>query len=90
MELKKVQDRLIVEQAQVCVRCGEVEQVVSESCQHIFENTIELTLVEKAKRFGKNIVKIQDTNLMLNALVQPRMPLEQVAERKASIEDIAT
>ena len=90
MELKKVQDLLIIKQAQMCARCGEVEQAVSEACQHIFENTDELTPIEKAKRLGITIVQLQDNILMLQALVQPMMLSEQVAERKASIEDIAT
>ena len=75
-DLKKAQDHLIVEQAQLCARCSEVEQAISDACQNIFYNTARLTPVEKAKRLGKNIVQLQDTNLMLNALVQPAMPLE--------------
>ena len=50
----------------------------------------ELTVVSKAKHLGETIFKLQDTNLMLNALVQPTTPPEQVAERKASIEEIVT
>ena len=46
---KKVQDHLIIEQAQMCARCGEVEQVVSEACQHIFENIAKINPIEKAK-----------------------------------------
>ena len=70
-------------------RCGKIEQVVSEACQHIFENTANLTLVEKAKLLGKNI-QLQDNKLMLQDLVQLTTSPKQVAERKASIEDIAT
>ena len=57
-ELKKMQDLLIVEQEKMCSRCSKVEQVVSEAYQHIFENTTELTPVEKAKRLGKTIVQL--------------------------------
>ena len=89
-ELKKVQYPLIVEQAQMCARCGKVEQAFSEACRHIFENMAELTLVEKAKWLGQTIVQIQDTNLMLNALVQPMMLPKHVVEWKASIEEIKT
>ena len=48
-ELKKVQDGLIVEKEDMCSRCGEVEQAVSKSCQHIFKNMIELTPGVRAK-----------------------------------------
>ena len=47
-------------------------------------------MVAKAKNLGETIIKLQDTNLILNALVQPMMPLEQVDERKASIQEIVT
>ena len=47
-------------------------------------------MVAKAKCLGETIIKLQDTNLILNALVQPPTPLEQVDETKASIEEIAT
>ena len=57
-KLKKVQDRLIVEQAQMCARCGEVEQAVSEAYQHIFEKTIELIPVENKKGLGQTIVQL--------------------------------
>ena len=90
MEFKKEQDRLIVENALMYAKCGEVDQAISEACQHIFQNTVDLTPVEKAKRLGKNIVQLQDNNLMLQALVQPRPPPEHVAERKVSIEYIVT
>ena len=56
IELKKVQDHLIIEQAQICARFSEVEHAISEACQHIFENTAEITLVDKAKWLGKTIV----------------------------------
>ena len=49
MELKKAQDHLIIEKAQLCASVGEVEQAVDEACQHIFENTTELTAFAKAK-----------------------------------------
>ena len=55
-ELRKVHDRLIVEQAQKCARCGEVEQDVDEACQYIFESTIELTVVAKSKNLGETII----------------------------------
>ena len=74
----------------MCARCDEIEQAISETFQHIFENMVELTLVEKAKWLGKTIVQLQDTNLMLNYLVQPATTPKQVTERKSSIEDIAT
>ena len=48
-KLKKVQDRLIVEQAHLCTRCGKVEKSVDEACQYIFERTVELTMFDKAK-----------------------------------------
>ena len=74
----------------MCVRCGVVEQAIIEACEHIFESMTKLTLVNKAKRLGQTIVQLQDTNLMLNALVQPTIPLEKVEERKACVEEIAT
>ena len=74
----------------MCARCGDVKKAVDEACQYIFESTTELTIVDKANRLGETIIKLQDTNLILNALVQPMMPPEQVSKRKASIEEIAT
>ena len=70
-------DCIIAEQAQKCARCGEVEQDVDEACQYIFESTIELTVVAKAKHLGETIFKLKDTNLMLNSLVQPTTSSEQ-------------
>ena len=86
--MKKAQNHLIIEKAQFCASVGEVEQAIDEACQHIFDNTTELTAVSKAKRLGETIVKLQDTNLLLNALVHPETPPEQVAEHKNSIEEI--
>ena len=74
----------------MCAKCGEVEQAIFEAFQHIFDSTIELTLVDKAKRLGKIIVQIQDAKLMLNALIQPMTPPDQVSKRFAFIEEIAT
>ena len=74
----------------MCGKCDEVEQAISESYQHIFENTTELTLVEKPKQLGKTIVQLQDTNWILNAMVQPMTSSKRVVERKASIEEIET
>ena len=39
---------------------------------------------------GQTLVQLQDTDLLLQAQVQPTMPPEQVAERKNSIEEITT
>ena len=36
--LKKVQDRLIVEQVQLCALCSEVEHAISDACQKLFYN----------------------------------------------------
>ena len=46
--------------------------------------------IDKAKQLGETIVQLQDTNLLLNALVQPMMLPKQVVERKDSIEEITT
>ena len=75
-ELKKAQDYLIIEKAQLCASVGKVEQAVDEACQHIFENTTELTAFAKAKRLGEVISQLQDTNLLLNALVHLETPPE--------------
>ena len=69
-----MQDCLIVEQVQLCARCDEVGQAIIEAYQHIFEITADLTLVNKEKQLGKTIVQLQDTNLVLNSLVQPMTP----------------
>ena len=53
--------------------CGMVEQAIDEACQHIFESMTELTVVAKAKQLGEIIVKLQDTNILLNAPVHPTM-----------------
>ena len=55
-ELKKVQDHLIIEKAELCASCGTIEQVVDEAYQHIFECTVELTIVPNAKQLGEIIV----------------------------------
>ena len=47
--LRKAQDDLIIENAQLCASCGKVEKVVDEACQHIFENIANITAVAKAK-----------------------------------------
>ena len=57
-ELKKVQVRFIIEKAQFYASCSEVEQVVDEACQHIYENTEELTSIDKDKRLGEVIVQL--------------------------------
>ena len=69
----------IIELAQLCASVGEVEQAIDEACQYIFESMIELTVVAKAKHLGETIVKLKDTNLMLNSLVQPMTSSEQAA-----------
>ena len=48
-KLKKAQDHLIIEKAQLCASVGEVEKAVDEACQHIFESTTKLNAVAKAK-----------------------------------------
>ena len=88
IELKKAQDLLIIEKAQICASCGEVKQVVDEACQHIFRSIANITPVAKANQLGEIIVQLQDTNLLLNALVHPSTPPEQVSERKATIDEI--
>ena len=66
-----------------------VEKVVDEAYQYIFESMTDITIVVKAKQLGEIIFQLQDTNLLLNALVHPVTLLEQVAERKDTIEEIA-
>ena len=50
----------------------------------------ELTLVKKAQWLGQTLIQLHDHNLLLHAQAQPTTLLEQVAERKASLEEIAT
>ena len=57
-ELKKAQDHLIIEKAHLCASCSEVEQVFHEDFQHIYENTVELTGIDKDKRLGEVIVQL--------------------------------
>ena len=64
-DLKKAQYYLIVEQAQLCAWCSEVEQDISDACQNMFDNTSVLTPVEKAKRLGQTLIQLQDTNFLL-------------------------
>ena len=51
-DLKKGQDRLIMEQAQLCAWYIELEQSISVACQDMFDTTTELTPVEKAQWLG--------------------------------------
>ena len=39
---------------------------------------------------GQTLIQLQDHNLLLQAQAYPTTPLEQVAEHKASLEEIAT
>ena len=56
IDLKKKTDRLIVENAQLVATRGEVEVVVDEPYQHIYESTTELDAVTKSKQLGEVIV----------------------------------
>ena len=56
----------------------------------MFDATTKLTPVKKAQRLGQTLVQLQDHNLLLQAQAYPTTPLEQVAEHKASLEEIAT
>ena len=89
-ELKKEQDCLILEKVQLCASCSEVEKAVEEAYRHIYERTMAITAVAKAKRLGEVISQLQLTNNLLNSLVYPDMPPEQIAKRKNTIEELAT
>ena len=69
---------------------GEVEAVVDEACQHIYEIMMELDPTAKSKRLGEAIIQLYLTNNLFNAMVYPDMLLEQVVEWKNAIEAIAT
>ena len=88
-ELKKEQDRLIIEKGKLCASCREVEQVVDDAYQHIYQSMTELTVIAKAKRLGEVHSQLQLTNNLLNSLVYPDMPPEQISERKNTIEEFA-
>ena len=59
-----------------------------DACQHIHERTIELDAVAKEKQLGKVIMQLQQDNIILNSLVYPDTPPEQVEERKGAIKNI--
>ena len=75
-ELKKEQDHLIVEKAQLYASCSEVEKAVDEACQHIYEIMMKRTAVSKAKRLVEVIAQLQLTNNLLNSLGYPNTPPE--------------
>ena len=52
-ELKKETDCLIIEKAELFASHKEMEEAVTDSCQHILESTIELDVVEKERDLGK-------------------------------------
>ena len=58
--------------------------------QDMVDTPTELTLVEKAQQLGQTLIQLQDHNRLLQAQAQPATPPEQVGERKASLEEIAT
>ena len=58
---------------------GKLEEAITNAFHYIHESTIELDAVVKAKRFGEFIAKLQFDNIMLNAIVYPETPPEQVA-----------
>ena len=74
----------------MCASYRELVQDIFVACQDLVDAAVELTLVEKAWQLGKTLIQLQDHNLLLQAQAQPTTPLEQVAERKASLEEIAT
>ena len=51
---------------------------------------MKLTIVSKAKRLGEVIAQLQLTNNLLNSLIYPEMPPEQIIELKNNIEEIMT
>ena len=75
-DLKKAQDRLIVEQAQLCVWYSELEQAISVACQDMVDTPTELTPVAKAQQLGQTLIQLQDHNLLLQAQAQPTTPPE--------------
>ena len=88
--LKKEQDRLIVEKAQLWENKVCLEKVVSVACQQVPENTEEMDAEAKAEWLGAVIRQLKHGNDDLHALVNPGTPPVKAAERKTTIKDLAT
>ena len=68
----------------------ELEVAVEESFQHVLENTTELDAVAKAKKLGVVIEQVQSETSILDALIHPSTPQEQIVTRKDEIEELDT
>ena len=88
-ELKKETDRLVIEKLKLFTSQGQAEKAITNSCQYIHEITTDLDAVGKAKRLGEFIAQLQLDHIILNSMVHPETPPEQVPERKSAIEEIA-
>ena len=89
-ELKKEQDRLVIEKAQHWDRRVQLENVISKVCQWVPEAVANEDAEAKVQQLGIIIVQLEHKKNTLNALVHLDTPPEQVAERKSAIEDVAT
>ena len=64
-DLKKAQDHLIMDQAQLCAQYSELEQAISTDYHDMVDNPTELTPVKKAQRLGHTLTQLQDHKLLL-------------------------
>ena len=67
-----------------------LEEVVSDPYQHVVESMTQLDVVSKEAWLGAVIAQLQNDNANLQELINPYTPPEQVAERKSTMEDLAT
>ena len=69
---------------------AELEAAVEDACQHVLERTTELDAVARVNKLGAAIVQLQSETIILEALIHPSMPPEQITARKGEIEKLET
>ena len=59
MEMKKEKDRLVFEKEKLWDTRLQLEEAVLDACQHVYESTMKLNVVEKEKWLGAFIAQSQ-------------------------------
>ena len=80
----------MVEKAQLWDRRVQLEKVIFEVCEWVPEATKDEDIESKVQRLGMVIAQLEHDNNILNALIHLDTPPEQVADRKSTMEDMAT
>ena len=75
-KLKKDQDRLVVEKAQIWDHRVQLENVISEVCQRVSKVVVNEDAESKVQQIGTIIMQLQCDNNILNALLHLDTPLE--------------